>query len=211
MKEGIAMIELINVIIETRHPILTNVNYIFHDNIIYGIVAENGTGKTTLFRTMVNLLRAKDGDILFDGMVAEKRMQDIFYFESVEWLDRNLSGLDYLRFVKNIWKSNVDINQIIEEWDMSEYIKIPTRKYSLGMKQRLVIGLYLASDAKYLIMDEITNGLDEDNRKHFFKQILDLKSQGKTILLSSHYKDEIIAYCDTVLQIQNHELVEVTL
>lgn len=205
------MIELINVIIETRHPILTNVNYIFHDNIIYGIVAENGTGKTTLFRTMVNLLRAKDGDILFDGMVAEKRMQDIFYFESVEWLDRNLSGLDYLRFVKNIWKSNVDINQIIEEWDMSEYIKIPTRKYSLGMKQRLVIGLYLASDAKYLIMDEITNGLDEDNRKHFFKQILDLKSQGKTILLSSHYKDEIIAYCDTVLQIQNHELVEVTL
>lgn len=205
------MIELINLTIETRHPILTNVNYTFHDNIIYGIVAENGTGKTTLFRTMVNLLRAKDGDILFDGMVAEKRMQDIFYFESVEWLDRNLSGLDYLRFVKNIWKSNVDIIQIIEEWDMSEYIKIPTRKYSLGMKQRLVIGLYLASDAKYLIMDEITNGLDEDNRKHFFKQILDLKSQGKTILLSSHYKDEIIAYCDTVLQIQNHELVEVTL
>lgn len=211
MKEGIVMIELINLTIETRHPILTNVNYTFHDNIIYGIVAENGTGKTTLFRTMVNLLRAKDGDILFDGMVAEKRMQDIFYFESVEWLDRNLSGLDYLRFVKNIWKSNVDIIQIIEEWDMSEYIKIPTRKYSLGMKQRLVIGLYLASDAKYLIMDEITNGLDEDNRKHFFKQILDLKSQGKTILLSSHYKDEIIAYCDTVLQIQNHELVEVTL
>lgn len=211
MKEGIVMIELINLTIETRHPILTNVNYTFHDNIIYGIVAENGTGKTTLFRIMVNLLRAKDGDILFDGMVAEKRMQDIFYFESVEWLDRNLSGLDYLRFVKNIWKSNVDIIQIIEEWDMSEYIKIPTRKYSLGMKQRLVIGLYLASDAKYLIMDEITNGLDEDNRKHFFKQILDLKSQGKTILLSSHYKDEIIAYCDTVLQIQNHELVEVTL
>lgn len=205
------MIELINLTIETRHPILTNVNYTFHDNIIYGIVAENGTGKTTLFRTMVNLLRAKDGDILFDGMVVEKRMQDVFYFESVEWLDKNLSGLDYLAFVKNTWKSNVDINQIIEEWDMSEYIKIPTRKYSLGMKQRLVIGLYLASDAKYLIMDEITNGLDEDNRKHFFKQILDLKSQGKTILLSSHYKDEIIAYCDTVLQIQNHELVEVTL
>ena len=77
------------------------------------------------------------------------------------------------------------------------------------MKQQLVIGLYLVSDAKYLIMDEITNGLDEDNRKHFFQQILNLKKQGKTILLSSHYKDEIVAYCDTVLQIHDHTLIEV--
>lgn len=203
------MIELKNITIETRHPILTNVDYTFHDNIIYGVVAENGTGKTTLFRTMVNLLHAKSGEVLFDSVDAEKKMQDIFYFESVEWLDKNLSGLDYLRFVKNTWKSDVDINQIIEEWDMGGYIKIPTRKYSLGMKQRLVIGLYLVSDAKYLIMDEITNGLDEDNRKHFFQQILNLKKQGKTILLSSHYKDEIVAYCDTVLQIHDRTLIEV--
>lgn len=211
MKEGIVMIELINITIETRHPILTNVNYTFNDNVIYGIVAENGTGKTTLFRTMVNLLHAKSGEILFDGVEAEKMMKDIFYFESVEWLDKNLSGFDYLKFVKNIWKSNVNINQVIEEWDMGGYIKIPTRKYSLGMKQRLVIGLYLVSNARYLIMDEITNGLDEDNRKHFFEQISELKAQGKTILLSSHYKDEVIAYCDTVLQIHNNELVEVSL
>ena len=204
MKEGIAMIELKNLTIETRHPIVSNVNYTFLDNMIYGVVAENGTGKTTLFRTMVNLLNAEGGEVLFDGANSEKMMKEIFYFESVEWLDKNLSGLDYLSFVKNTWKSDVDIKQIIEEWDMGGYIKIPTRKYSLGMKQRLVIGLYLVSNAKYLIMDEITNGLDEDNRKHFFKQILELKKQGKTILISSHYKDEIIAYCDTVLQIHNN-------
>ena len=78
------MIELKNITIETRHPILTNVDYTFHDDIIYGVVAENGTGKTTLFRTMVNLLHAKGGEVLFDGVVAEKKMQDIFYFESVE-------------------------------------------------------------------------------------------------------------------------------
>ncbi|WP_278567740.1 ATP-binding cassette domain-containing protein [Amedibacillus dolichus] len=78
------MIELKNITIETRHPILTNVDYTFHDDIIYGVVAENGTGKTTLFRTMVNLLHAKGGEVLFDGVDAEKKMQDIFYFESVE-------------------------------------------------------------------------------------------------------------------------------
>lgn len=62
--------------------------------------------------------------------------------------------------------------------------------------------------AKFLIMDEITNGLDEDNRRHFFKQIQVLKDQDKVILLSSHYKDEIVSYCDSVLQIRDSKLVE---
>lgn len=77
------------------------------------------------------------------------------------------------------------------------------------MKQKLVISMYLISDAKYMIMDEITNGLDEENRKLFFKQIQKLKNDGRTILLSSHYKDEITKYCDVVLQIKNNDLCEV--
>lgn len=208
MKEGTKMIELKNLTIETRHPILNEVNYTFHDNQIYGIVAENGSGKTTLFRTMVNLKRAKTGTVLFDKALAEKKMKDIFYFESVEWLDKNLSGMDYMKFVKNIWKSGLNIEDVIKEWDMEEYIKLPTKKYSLGMKQRLVIGMYIISDAKYFIMDEITNGLDEENRKHFFQQIGQLKKE-KIILLSSHYKDEIATYCDIVLQICDFKLEEV--
>ena len=179
------MIELHNVTIETRHPILNNANYTFFDNKIYGIVAENGSGKTTLFRTMVNLKMIKTGSILFDDCEAEKMMKNIFYFERVEWLDKNLSGLDYMRFVKKMWNSELDVDEIIREWEMAEYIKLPTRKYSLGMKQRLVIGMYIVSNAKYLIMDEITNGLDEENRKHFFKQLQKLKEKEKTILISS--------------------------
>lgn len=205
------MITLDHLTIETRHPIIKDVHYTFLDNRIYGIVAENGSGKTTLFRTMVNLIKAKEGEVLFDQCLASQRMHDIYYFESIEWLDKNLSGIDYMRFVKKIWKSNIDIEEVIKEWDMEEYSKLPIKKYSLGMKQRLVIAMYILSDAKYLIMDEITNGLDEDNRKHFFQVIQGLKDSGKTILLSSHYKEEIIAYCDTVLQIRNCNLVEVSL
>ena len=67
----------------------------------------------------------------------------------------------------------------------------------------------MISNANYMIMDEITSGLDEDNRKRFFHQIHDLKVQGKTILLSSHYKEEIIEACDTVLEIKNDKLSEV--
>lgn len=204
------MIELKNLTIETRHPIIHDVDYTFDDDKIYGVVAENGSGKTTLFRTMVNLKKAKKGCVLFDGVEAKAVMRDIFYFESVEWLDKNMSGLDYMKFTKNMWHSDLDVEDVIETWNMGEYIKLPTRKYSLGMKQRLVIGMYFISDAKFLIMDEITNGLDEENREFFFQQIQQLKTKGKTILISSHYKDEIVAYCDTVLRIRDFKLDEVS-
>jgi ABC-2 type transport system ATP-binding protein len=92
---------------------------------------------------------------------------------------------------------------------MEEYIKIPIKKYSLGMKQKLIIGMYLISDATYLIMDEITNGLDDQNRKRFFEILKEWKKRNKTILLSSHYKDEISEFCDIVLQIRDKKLKEV--
>lgn len=205
------MIELKNVTIETRHPILHNTTYMFTDGNIYGVVAENGSGKTTLFRTLVNLRKAKSGAIYFDDQPVYKKLKQVFYFENVEWLDRNLTGMDYLQFVKKEWNSNMDVMDIINEWKMNEYIRLPIKKYSLGMKQRLIISMYIVSDAKYMIMDEITNGLDEENRAFFFQQIQNLKEKGKTIIVSSHYKDEIITACDTVLRIKDMTLCEVSL
>ena len=203
------MIEINKITLVTRHTILDNVSYTFHDNSIYGIVAENGSGKTTLFRAMVNLIGIENGNISFDHHSVEDNLHQIFYFENEEWLDKNLNGMDYLKFVQRMWNSKIDIDDIIQIWNMKEYIHVPIKKYSLGMKQRLIIAMYILSDAKYMIMDEITNGLDEENRKLFFEMIIELKNKGKTILISSHYKDEIISYCDIVLQIKDHKLCEV--
>lgn len=205
------MIELQNITIKTRHTILKDVSYIFKDETIYGIIAINGSGKTTLFRTMMDLIKLDKGTILYDGSTMEKQLGRIFYFENIEWLDKNLSGLDYLEFVKASWKSNINIEEVIQEWKMDEYVKLPIKKYSLGMKQRLIIGMYIVSDANYMIMDEITSGLDEDNRKLFYQNVEELKRKKKTILLSSHHKEDIMNVCDTVLKIENEKLVELTL
>lgn len=69
------MIELKNITIITRHPILNDVSYVFLDNKIYGIVAENGSGKTTLFRALVNLIKIKNGKIFFDDCFVEKKTE----------------------------------------------------------------------------------------------------------------------------------------
>ena len=203
------MIQLQNLTIETRHPIVRNIHYTFQSGKIYGIVSENGSGKTTLFRTMVHLIDPKEGKILFDGKPVESCLKDVFYYEDVEWLDGNLKGEDYIAFVKKMWDSKADIKPVIQALNMEEYIRIPIKKYSLGMKQKLIIGMYLISDATNLIMDEITNGLDDQNRKRFFEILKEWKKRNKTILLSSHYKDEISEFCDIVLQIRDKKLKEV--
>lgn len=205
------MIELQNITIRTRHTILKDVSYIFKDETIYGIIAINGSGKTTLFRTMMDLIKLDKGTILYDGSPIEKQLGRIFYFENIEWLDKNLSGLDYLDFVKASWNSDIDVRKVIEEWKMDEYVKLPIKKYSLGMKQRLIIGMYIVSDANYMIMDEITSGLDEDNRKLFYQNVEELKRKKKTVLISSHHKEDIMNICDTVLKIENEKLVELAL
>ena len=76
-------------------------------------------------------------------------------------------GMDYLRLYKKYLEVRSKLGDEIDYWEMSDYISLPIRKYSLGMKQRLVIAMYFLSQAKCWLMDEITNGLDEYYRQKF--------------------------------------------
>ena len=157
------MLQLTHVTLKTRQVILQDVDFTFEKGRIYGILAINGSGKTTLFRAISNLIPISSGNIAVSP--------SLFYYESIEWLDENLSGMDYLRLIKNIWKSGLNLRDEIDYWEMSDYISLPIRKYSLGMKQRLVISMYFLSQAKCWLMDEITNGLDEYYRQKFFDRL----------------------------------------
>lgn len=75
------------------------------------------------------------------------------------------------------------------------------------MKQRLLIGLYEVSDAKYMLMDEITNGLDEGNRDKLFSKIKQLRDNDKMIVISSHYKEDLESICDYELFLENNTMV----
>lgn len=191
------MLSLKHVTITTRHTILSDCSYEFHEGTLYGLVATNGSGKTTLFRALSGLLSLDKGEIRYEALPLGKR--SIFYFETIEWFDPSLSGMDYINFVKNEWQSQVDVHSYLDSFKMEDYVKLPIRTYSLGMKQRLLIVLYLISGAKILLMDEMTNGLDEESRFIFFLYLKELKKEKCTVLLSSHYIEDIQEHCDQVL------------
>ncbi len=195
------MLQLTHVTLKTRQVILQDADFTFKKGRIYGLLAINGSGKTTLFRAMSKLLPLSSGHIAVSP--------SLFYYESVEWLDGNLSGMDYLCLIKNIWKSDLNLRDEITYWEMSDYISLPIRKYSLGMKQRLVIAMYFLSQAKCWLMDEITNGLDEYYRQKFFDRLAQINRQEQLVLLSSHYKEELVEICDSMVTIHQGQIEEV--
>ena len=194
------MITLNQVRLKTREMILKDIDFTFEKGNIYGMVAINGSGKTTLFRAISQLISVNSGKILAPS--------SLFYYETIEWFDGNLSGIDYLVYIKNVWNSSQNLEHEIEYWEMSDYIHLPIRKYSLGMKQRLLIAMYFMSQAECWLMDEITNGLDEYYRTKFFNRITEIHSQ-QLIIISSHYKEELMNVCDKIVKIENCRIEEV--
>ena len=194
------MITLNQVRLKTREMILKDIDFTFEKGNIYGMVAINGSGKTTLFRAISQLISVNSGKIIAPS--------SLFYYETIEWFDGNLSGIDYLLYIKNVWNSSQNLENEIEYWEMSDFIHLPIRKYSLGMKQRLLIAMYFMSQAECWLMDEITNGLDEYYRTKFFNRLTEIHSQ-QLIIISSHYKEELMNVCDKIVKIENCRIEEV--
>ncbi|WP_297815530.1 ATP-binding cassette domain-containing protein [uncultured Lactobacillus sp.] len=185
------MIKVENLTITTRQPILKNFSANFESRKIYQIAAENGMGKTTFLKALCNLIRYQ-GSIEFNSQPYSKCKQEVFFFEENNWLDTNLNSWDYLNLVKKLWGSDCDLNKEIKFWGIDQFVYLPIKKYSLGMKQKLIIAMYFASDAQYLLMDEITNGLDANSRTTFYTRVNELiKNSDKCIILTSHYANEI--------------------
>ena len=178
--------------LKTRQPILHDFSYQFAPGQFYQIAAENGSGKTSFLRAVTDLIPVSSGKVLLDGKPYAKNKRKLFFFESNEWLNVNLTSLDYLKFVKRQWDSNVDLDQELDFLGVRKYVKVPIKKYSLGMKQKLIVAMYLVSGAEYYLMDEITNGLDEESRAILYKRLNDEVAQhNKCIILTSHYSSEI--------------------
>ena len=186
------MLTVQNLSLKTRQPILHDFSYQFAPGQFYQIAAENGSGKTSFLRAVTDLIPASSGKVLLDGKPYAQNKRKLFFFESNEWLNVNLTSLDYLKFVKSQWHSNVDLDQELDLLGVREYDKVPIKKYSLGMKQKLIVAMYLVSDAEYYLMDEITNGLDEESRTVLYERLNDEVTQrNKCIILTSHYSSEI--------------------
>ncbi len=164
---------------------------------IYGFLGPNGSGKTTTIKLLLNLLQSKEKNILLFGKdLKENRkaiLKKIGSLVEQPAIYAHLSGYENLKLRSSLLEiSSVKVNDVLELVGLTEAARKMAGKYSLGMKQRLGIGLALISDPELLILDEPTNGLDPNGIIEIRNLMKDLsENHHKTIFISSHLLTEI--------------------
>lgn len=192
-------------------PIVADLSFAIPAGKIIGLVAPNGTGKTTLLSILCGLLPVKDAQITLNGLDLKKQrtkyLRQLFFIENANRLYEDLTVLDHLNYVKNMWRTDVDIAAILTKLGMDSYKKQKIRKLSLGMKQHVLLAMYLISDAQLLLIDEPLNGLDPTSIQLFEAIFTQLKTEGKSLLISSHQMDSVGRISDEVYFLKDRKLV----
>lgn len=180
--------------------VLDNINCLFLDGKIYGIVGYNGSGKTMLLRTIAGLVIPTSGTIDFDG----KRLhRDISIPPSLGLIIEKPEFLSYMTGLENL-KQLAAINKKVSENTIKEYMRLfeldpeskqTMRRYSLGMKQKIGIIQALMENPDILILDVLLR-----------KLLCQRRDEGKLIIVTSHHKDDIEAICDEVIVMQDGTL-----
>jgi len=206
--------------IEIKHVVKkVNSNFILNDISLelekgkaYGFVGHNGSGKSMLFKAICGLSHINSGSIKVNGKSIGREIDFIenagVIIEAPEFLN-GLTGIDNLKILAEIQ------NIIDEEAILNCFKKVglggqenkKVSKYSLGMKQRLRIAQAIMENPEILILDEPFNGLDKRGVEEIHSILLEYKRLGKTILLTSHYENDIDLLCDTVFELDQGRII----
>lgn len=178
--------------------VLKNINSVFKTQNIHGIVGLNGSGKTTFFNCLSGRLKQTAGSIWLDAAVLHKR--EIAYLETTNFFYKNITGKEYLNlFQQTNSKYDLDTLQRFMQLPLDQLIE----QYSTGMKKKLALAGILKKDKPVYLFDEVFNGVDMQAAKLIEEIVLQLKSAGKTVFISSHILAPMLNICDQIHFLQD--------
>lgn len=196
-----------------NNVVLKDVSLTVEKGSICGLIGLNGSGKTVLMKAICGFIIPESGEIYVRG----KRIgKDCDFPENVGVIIENpgfsqyISGFQNLKNLASIQKKIDDekIRQVMTLMGLEPDNKKWVSKYSLGMRQRLGIAQAIMEDQDILILDEPMNGLDKQGVADVRKILMDLKKQGKTIVLASHNQNDIDELCDKVYEMDRGVITE---
>lgn len=183
---------------------------------IFALLGPNGAGKTTTVEILEGYRVANSGQVRvlgFDpatkGGPAQKWRNQIGIVLQSTNDAADLSVLETISHFANYYENPRDVNQVIEEVGLVEKVGAKVRELSGGQRRRLDVALGIIGSPELLFLDEPTTGFDPEARRSFWELIRTLKSEGTTILLTTHYLDEAQALADRVGVINEGVIIEI--
>lgn len=190
-----------------------NVNISVNQGEVYGFLGPNGAGKTTTIRHLLGFIKSQKGDCFINNMDCWKNASDIqnnlgYLPGEIAFID-NMTGMQMIHFIAEL-KGMHDMSkahELMERFELNP--KGSIRKMSKGMKQKVGLICAFMNDPDVIILDEPTSGLDPLMQNRFIDLILEEKTKGKTIFMSSHMFEEIEKTCDRTAIIKDGKIIAI--
>lgn len=193
-----------------NNVVLKNVTMSLEEGHIYGLLGENGVGKTTLLTLLSGLKKAKVGTIDIDGKVPFDRQPSLLseiYYLCDEVAEANMTAIDYAQTYGKLWV-NFDLEKFIK---VMEELENDTNKkmnqMSFGQLKKTHIAFAIACNTKYLFMDEPTNGLDIPSKSQFRKTLTKFIRTDATLLISTHQVRDLESIIDPIIILDKQQVL----
>jgi ABC-2 type transport system ATP-binding protein len=181
---------------------------------IFGLLGPNGAGKTTLFKVLLGIVRATSGQATMNGLEPsdpESRAK-VGYLPENHRFPNHLTGLGLLETTGRLYgipQAELDarFDRLLKLVDMEKWADTKIRKYSKGMAQRIGLAQALIADPDILMLDEPTDGIDPVGKVEIREILLELKAQGKTVIINSHLLSEVEQAADRVAILSRGQVV----
>jgi len=176
--------------------------------VYFGLLGPNGAGKTTTIEMIEGITLPSSGNIFYKGGSCGEQfsLESGIQFQSTALMDY-LTTAEVLDLFGSLYPSPRPISELVELCQLGEFLNTYATQLSGGQRQRLLLAVALINDPSILFLDEPTTGLDPQSRRNFWELIRTIKSQGKTILLTTHYMDEAEVLCDQLVIMDNGKII----
>ena len=169
---------------------------------IFGILGPNGAGKTSTLEMIETLRTIDDGEVTLSGLNVKNQPQEVkrvigVQLQSSSFFDK-LNLRELLELFGEMYGRQVNPMQLLAEVELEDKVKAQVGQLSGGQKQRFSIAAALVNEPVVLFLDEPTTGLDPQSRRHLGGVIKRIRSEGQTIVLTTHYMEEAEELCDRV-------------
>ena len=170
---------------------------------VFGLLGANGAGKSTTIECMLGTKKQDSGTVSILGMNPQKDRKKLFERVGVQFQEANyqdkITVSELCEVTQSLYNTSLHYADLLKQFGLSDKLKSQVSELSGGQKQRLFIVLALIPNPEVVFLDELTTGLDTKARRDVWKCLSDLKAKGLTIVLTSHFMDEVEALCDKIM------------
>jgi ABC-2 type transport system ATP-binding protein len=175
------------------------VNFEIREGSCFGLLGPNGAGKTTTIEMMEGIMQPDGGSVRYRGepLGEDFRNEAGIMFQTTA-LQEFITVREVMRQFTRFYSHSASIDDLADRYALHEFLDQDTRKLSGGQKQRLLLAMAMINQPKILFLDEPTTGLDPQSRRNLWNQVQQVREQGATILLTTHYMEEAYELCDEI-------------